>query len=217
MGGSVTVAIRLSDGTAVCQDHWTNSTSYWLKRPALYRSDEGARAYLAKYERERDPGRRYDYGDPVRLGLGEYGIIVIDYVTRTILENNGYTDLGTFEAVKQEIDGEHSAFRECADAGILSLRTITFDKTEPKWTITSDETTGPLTAAEVEREAKRINGYDRPFSIRGAFGKPRRETFVIDTAPFTLERHPEGRMKPIRERLVEMGFPLNRRQGLNAR
>jgi len=214
MGGSVTVAIRLSDGTAVCQDHWTNPTGYWLKRPALYESDAGAREYLAEYaalENDRD-----GYGRPVRLANGEYGMIVIDYVTNVILENNGYTDLGMLSAIKAKMGDRQNPLLECAAAGRLRLRTIEYRKAEPQWEVVSDVTGPNLPEREALNEIRRINGLPGMMESVDLLGAQVMREFVIDTAPFTIERFPEGETKAIRARLAEIGFPMTRRQGLNA-
>lgn len=211
MGGPVNVAIRLSDGTTVCQEHWTNPTGYWLKRPALCGSDQGARDYLAEYARL-DDGR---YGSSQPVQNNSYGLIVVDYVTHVILDNNGYTELDRFHPIKIEIDKGKSAFRECAEAGRLRLRETEFKRTKPNWTQvrqTVGENLPPETAIETARRIYREDTTPNPLRLAGNIVV---RDFVIDTHPFTVERFEQDDTRGMRARLREMGFPMTRAKGLN--
>ena len=212
MGGSVNVAIRLLDGTTVCQEHWTNATGYWLKRPALYESDQGARDYLAEYAGHDNDG----YGSPQPVRNNSYGLIVVDYVTHVILDNNGYTEMDRFHPVKVEIEEGQSAFRECAAAGRLRLRETVFKRTKPDWTRvrqTIGDNLPPETAIETARRIYREDTTPNPLRLIGNIVI---HDFVIDTHPFTVERFEQDDTRGMRARLREMGFPMTRAQGVNA-
>lgn len=213
MGGSVNVAIRLSNGDTTCNEHWTNPISYWLKRPALYASDQGAREYLAEYAALHATD---GYGHPKPLSNAEYGLVVIDYVTKTILSNNGYTELDSFHPVEAVHERTPSAFQECAEAGLLRLQTTKYKRAKPEWEKIEDTESSNLPAETAMKIAMEVWEKESRPSLRALLGTVTMSRFLIDTAPFTIEIFPEGETKAMRARLREIGFPMTREAGLNA-
>lgn len=215
MGGSVNVAMRFKDGRAVCQERWTNNTSYWLKRPALYESEAGALEYLALVADNDHVVDPHAPGLLQPLRNDEYGLIVIDYVTMTILENNGYTSLSSFDAVHTGGDDPSEAFLECAAAGRLRMRRRTFNMRGGLSTKVAEDIGDPLKHDEAIRAGRLA--HDEIFRERTKGGDRIRTDFIIDPSPFTVERLPERDTKRMRQRLREIGFPMKRADGLNAR
>lgn len=83
MGGSINMAFRFSDGEAVCHTRWTNGVSHLCKAAILNGDESIVRDYIAE---DAD-------APPSQFRSSEYGFILIDFQTRTILDINSYTSL----------------------------------------------------------------------------------------------------------------------------
>lgn len=216
MGGVVNVAVRFGDGTVVCQERWTNNISYWLKRPAIHAGEEGARDYLAMV---RNNDHVIDPGSPGSLQPvenSEYGLVIVDYVNRVILDNNAYSNLASFAPVHAGGNMRSEAFEECAQAGILRHRRRVYDRATS--TMLSEEVGERLSGEEALRLGDEI--HDRDFGddrdeIRRA---PQRimDDFVIDPVGFTIEVLPQDDEGAMAARLKEIGFPTTLEEGVNA-
>lgn len=213
MGGVVNVAVRFGDGTVVCQERWTNNISYWLKRPAIHADEQGARDYLAMV---RNNDHVIDPGSPGSLQPvenSEYGLVVIDYVNRVILDNNAYSNLASFASVHAGGGMRSEAFEECAQAGILRHRTRVYDRATR--TKVSETVSDRLSEEDALRLGDEIYGRefrdDRPEGSRRVM-----EDFVIDPVGFTIEILPQDDEGAMAARLKEIGFPTTLEEGVNA-
>lgn len=107
MGGSVKVIIRKEDGTINAMTRWTNSLSWLLHTPDCFISTENDafNRYMrsfndmkADYDKHKHDGQFelnmtdvYFYEGCDTLAPVEYGIVVMDYKTKTLISSQGYT------------------------------------------------------------------------------------------------------------------------------
>lgn len=212
MGGVVNIAIRFKDGTTVCQERWTNNIPYTLKTPGIYEGEQAARDYLAMVQNNDHVIDPHAPGSLQPVEDSEYGLVVIDYVSGRILDNNSYSGLNGFSTVYSGGDNRSEAFEECARAGRLRLRTV--QKRRSDRAIISDERGPPLSEQEALDLGEKLYREDRLDSERGPIIVSR--TFEIDTSPLVLERLPFDDPATMHARLVEIGFPLTAEEGVNA-
>lgn len=115
MGGNLAWTLRLEDGTEYRMDRWTNAMPELITNAAFLRGEPAAieaaldswLAMKADWEANKDNGTfklpmtevyaPYPYG----MQPSEYGLVVTDFVTKTILSLQGYTNLGQINAVRQ--------------------------------------------------------------------------------------------------------------------
>ncbi len=118
MGGSINVAVRLRTGEAYCKTLWTNELPRWFKNPKMFEGDDDYVRSFLNMDRYKDDNY---YGKKSGLHNSEYGLIVWDYVSNFILENNGYTSLDSIMAF--EIRTKPEEFKLLANDGRLKSRT----------------------------------------------------------------------------------------------
>lgn len=107
MGGVVGVTIRQDDGTVHKMSRWTNSLPYFINDLGLIKKHKRhLNGYLKQWF---DMVKDYDSGKK-KLNMSEvyathrilapidYGLVVVDYQSKTILHMQGYTMLGTILA-----------------------------------------------------------------------------------------------------------------------
>lgn len=231
MGGVINVAIRFKDGRTICQERWTNNFPYWFRHPKMYEGDEThINEYLAMTRNNdyiADPGAP---GTPQPLRNSEYGLIVWDYMTGHLLDNNTYSHPNRMDVIY--FDTQREEFDRLAEAGRFRFRTITIMKNGGE---RSQTVSGLLTAAEAVEIAQFASDYDRKARRRDGGlslildkdGKPMERAkeegedfthydFIIDTDPLTVCTFKEGDWKPYKAKLIELGFPMTQKQGLNA-
>lgn len=83
MGGSINLAFRFQDGEACCFAGWTGSVQELVNLDILT-NEQPVRDFIS------DPSL---HGCPVRVSISNYGLILIDYTTKTIIDANSYTSL----------------------------------------------------------------------------------------------------------------------------
>jgi len=114
MGGNLAWTLRLDDGTQYRMDRWTNAMpelitdpdfiagepaaietalESWLDMKADWEENRGTEAF-------RHPMTPVYAPYPFGLRPSEYGLVVTDFQTRTILSLQGYTNFGTINAVR---------------------------------------------------------------------------------------------------------------------
>lgn len=229
MGGYVNIAVRLSDGRAVCQERWTNNMPAWFKRAEMFAGDP---AHLKSYL---DMVVNNDYllnpgalGQPQPVENSEYGLIVWDFVSRTILDNNRYSNPTRLSVYDTDLEG----FDDLADRGLLTLVRTSYSRRDPM----SSSEPAPPTVLERTRLKSADEAHDR---IEKYESKERanylssadviRMDFEIDTSPMTyvrfgefddIERDPETGHRPLHPdflaKLRDIGFPMSAAEGLNA-
>lgn len=120
MGGSIAVAIRESDGTEHRMTRWTNSLPWGICNNKMLSEDRGAiDQYLdqwlsmkSDWDLNNATGKfKFPMTECYLPGPGlvpvEYGLVVLDFKTNTILSHQGYTSLDKMLAssINLEIQG----------------------------------------------------------------------------------------------------------------
>ena len=110
MGGSIAITFRDEDGNVEKMCRWTNTMPYYLVNHRLYAKDtKFIKEFMKQWfdmkkdwddnEGKKNPKYKYpmtNYYAPKEcrvLAPIEYGLVVIDFMTNTILENQGYCSL----------------------------------------------------------------------------------------------------------------------------
>ncbi|MFZ3584423.1 hypothetical protein ACOI1H_20000 [Loktanella sp. DJP18] len=114
MGGNLAWTIRLEDNTEYRMDRWTNTMPTLIINPAFLSGtqsaiDEALESWLAMKDDWEANKDTEDYALPMTgayapypYGLmpSEYGLVVTDFVTKTILSLQGYSNFGKLNAVR---------------------------------------------------------------------------------------------------------------------
>jgi len=210
MGGSVNVAIRLKNGEAFCVERWTNNIPFWLINHEMYVDDKHAVKYLSM-TLENDPKvDKYCTGKPQRLCNSSYGIIIFDYVTNTIIDNNEYSHLNRISSI--------SSFE----------RGYSKDMKETKYKI-HDHVKGLIEAGRIKDILKWNNTpiikNPTKTQVYDFLEKEKHDRFeksgylMINTNPMMYCQYPsnhnKGSFKLIKKHLKDINFPMNKSQGLN--
>lgn len=216
MGGSVNVAIRLSDGRVFSGEAWTNNQPWIAQTVALSDTPD---AFLLEYidARMNGPskidapfgeGGDYIYPDG-------YGLIVYDVTMKTIFTMQSYTSFTSvhsfYEWIGDDLDEydrkERDEFAEYYAAGRLYLD-IKHRVVGPQGRVVIGEerqdATSGLSFNEFLQTAREIVYRD---AIPNAHAE-----LLLDIAPWTIEDFMRGfseKRKAFRERLLEAGFTLN--------
>lgn len=227
MGGSINVAVRFKNGETVCQDRWTNNMPGWFKHPKMFAGDEDhVRDYVFGMIRNNDKISDPDtLGQPAKVENSSYGLVVWDYVTGSILDNNGYSSPVTWDSVYTGGDMRDENFIECANAGIIFMEVFSYPPRDAKGNLDRTQIkrqrTHNLPAAEALKLGQ--DAWEQTFG-RGSDGKRNKRNpndwrehirFGIDTSPMTYYEFPEGQFKDYRAKLIELGFPMTQKEGLN--
>ena len=215
MGGSINMAFRFSDGEACCFNRWTNNMGV-LSCAEILEGDEGpVRDYIAMC-------RNNDYlvdpsymGRPVNVSSTEYGLVIIDYLSKTIIDCNSYTSLfGNIHAFSIREGGEddwyannYTLIRKSLERGrgvIEKAYRRGSSKSIPTITRYDDISSLPVIMEKSRSDKDDLGDY---FFI-----------YEIDTAPWTYFSAYGDRKD--RKRALELArgvnFPMNRKMGLNA-
>ncbi len=236
MGGVINVAIRFADGRTVCQERWTNNMPHWFQNPKMFAGDEAhVQGYIDMTKNNDWIADPYAPGRPQPVENSEYGLIVWDYVTNVILDNNHYSDPVTFDPIFTGGERVRETFLECAKAGIMRMRTVTF---APLNTRVPGEYLKELSTVVTDllspEDALRL-GEEAHAAQRAEYRSDRsddvpweRVDFIIDTSPMTyisfgdhadVEYDEETQSRPLSPeylaKLKEIGFPMTAEEGLN--
>ena len=133
MGGNLAWTLRLEDGTEYRMDRWTNPMPELIVTPAFLEGEpaaleEALSDWMAMKTDWDGNGATGDFAFPMTsayapypFGLkpSEYGIVVTDFVSQTILSLQGYTDLGGINpASSTSTSSPPSAIMSAPAAGI---------------------------------------------------------------------------------------------------
>jgi RNAse (barnase) inhibitor barstar len=238
MGGSINVAIRFRSGEAVCVERWTNNMPWWFRNLKMYQGDEThVREYLAMTRNNDYLADPHATGRPQSLQNGGYGLIVWDYMTNTILDNNSYSDPLMWDPVQLvELGHENRRkwtspeqvelnpqFLEIANAGIVRLLVYEWPQDE---SLTSDQRDAAMTRTITEKlppeqailEAQRAWYAEWGFENRDREARHRYVKIAAEPTPMTYRHFPQdvAGTKAMRDELKALGFPFSRKEGLNA-
>jgi hypothetical protein len=203
MGGSINVAIRFENGETVCQDQWTNYLPSWFRDPKMLEDETLARAFCAATSTKEYMADPTTHGRPQPVENNSYGLLVWDYATKSILDNNTYCPLLEFDLVQTGGRMRSDEFVACAAAGRIIMEVL---------------------------ERRSLNGVLARLTYEEALAmgeqvwlESRQRTpehltrFLVDPSPMTYQRFevsPSG-TEAMRAKLRELDFPMSRKAGLN--
>ncbi len=95
MGGPINILIRWENGETTSFEAWTNPMPYWFSNLKLIENTE---AHLKEYVEARE---RFV---PVSKGPEGYGLVVIDVMTKQILNMQGYTSFASIYGTGCQIE-----------------------------------------------------------------------------------------------------------------
>ncbi len=205
MGGSINIAFRFSDGEACCFDFWTNAMIVLSDIRILDGNEQISRDYIAVNIRDGGPY----YGRPQALQASEYGLVILDYKTQTIIDINDYTSLfgnvGDFEIRPNHKSDYFSRKYDLLKSAIDSDRSVI------RHQYIGDNLVNTKLAGQTAHEQIIADSKD----------KHKEDGYVmydIDTAPWVYHKRmktPET-ITEARSMAREIGFPFSRKEGLNA-
>lgn len=228
MGGRINIAVRFKDGKTVCQERWTNNLPDWFKTPAFYSGEENhLRRYIGMVAGNDVESGQLGAVQPIEES--EYGLVVVDLISRTVLSCNAYTNLNRF-CISDVADAEDNTnFMDCAMAGLLRHSTVTFEEFEDRgWREIGRSSTDRISLSEV---MDRVKADQEAQSGIAPWNKSKRRVqneFLIDASGIrggmTVVnhdwRHPHrskegGNIHPeMKAQLRELGIPLTFEEGL---
>jgi hypothetical protein len=135
MGGSINVTVRKTDGQIFNLDSYTNSMPYWLRNIRIYNCDD---THLEEYIEEHRPTAQLI---PTGTAPSGYGLVLVDYMTKTFLSMQGYCGFDEFSTI--ELTGRHERkenFLEFLDAGLIEVQMLEVNKSNNHY-----EKTGRIT------------------------------------------------------------------------
>lgn len=207
MGGPIAVAARFNDGETICVEGWTNFLPNMIHNETTLSGDDSiVKADLLK------AASLNVYAGPIRLAPRGYGIVIIDFVERTIHSMQGYTRMGTTylsDLTDQKKTGwKDGVFRNVLSEGRGSL----LDAGRVSIVATQGERHDPV---RIDRHSALALLDEKFLMFMSGKGLSVVE-MSIDMSPFVLHEYEESNtMTPIRRRLARTGFPLKKADGLN--
>lgn len=217
MGGQINMAFRFSDGEACCFDRWTNNMGVLSNIDILDGDEQPVRDYIAMC-RNNDYIVDPDYnGKPVRVSTSGYGLALIDFVSKTIIDCNCYTslfgDIHSFsirEGDEEDWMARHYHLIKKAlerGRGVIEKR-YEHKKAHQEPVIFRYDDVSALSGVMKKASADR-NGLLPPKYYY---------IYSIDTAPWTyyctMGDHASER-KAALQLARDIGFPMTRKEGLN--
>jgi hypothetical protein len=214
MGGSIAVAIRFSNGEAVCFERWTNTMSAWFLNERWLQED---RTYILEYvsavKNNWDPKTKtWDgYGKPLPLRRSGYGIVIWDFLTHHVIEENDYTSFNRIHSISLANSIEDGAqervegIKSLADAGRLFKNEIIYDTRSKN----HKKHSAPSTWYEILQDYQ---------DYEASNYESKRQTSVmydIDVSPFTYVDLEKDKSKSLNQWLVDLEWPRTQKQGLN--
>jgi len=216
MGGTIAVTLRRADGREHRMARWTNVFSHILMDPAFIEGpDSFWDKYIALWDDMRDDWLKNHvtknfrhnmtpcYGDWPLLAPTGYGLIVIDYKTKTILHSQGYSSMvkmlpGTFSDQPM-----HTGAEDWPDTRVVKLieqGRVTREHWDGlKWI--KPMLDHEVTSWEAENQRTKDAGF--PASMR--------DQYPVDMSPWTVERFDEGApgLREMKIRLAELEFKFS--------
>lgn len=199
MGGSISVVIRKSDGFTHKLTGWTNVMPYITNTPyILDENHPNFVEFIEDYEQEDDHNRLSPYG---------YGLIVIDYKTKNILQFDSYYTIGEIfwasiendivyakRFPDQENDYRNHYNNFCLFAKEKRVKKfLIWDKKNKKY---AEYPTNELNGDLYENALKK--------AIQDAVKKDLDFRLVYDLSPFHVQKFTI--LSDMKQKLVELGF-----------
>lgn len=208
MGGSIAIAARFNDGQTICVDGWTNFIPRMVMNDATLSGDDAVvRQTLLEV------ASHPSYSGPQPFREHGYGMVVIDFVGRTIHSKQGYTSFDR-KTLAQMLDINATGWKDGVYVNVISDESgglldagrvikVSVDSTECEPEVMTRETT--IAALDADMVSFMEGGNRKFIGLR------------IDTAPFTVHEYPEnGTLDAMKAGLRAAGFPMTKSEGLNA-
>ncbi len=215
MGGSVAVTLRKPDASEFRMTRWTNSMPWGICNMKMFTADEKHMdEYLEQWlgmKKDWDKNHvggnfKYPMTDcyfpSAGLAPDGYGLVVVDHINNVILDMQGYTSFDNISIAgigldidNTDVDSKYLIFKEFLAAG--KIKGVTTSKSH-----------------EEGREYDELDTQDLDVwhdRIKNCFGTGGIYQFIIDTAPFTIERFEECsslELARMHLRVKELGFVL---------
>jgi hypothetical protein len=238
LGGVVNVAIRLKDGRAFCQERWTNTMPHWFQDPKMFDGDEDhVMAYINAVAANDWIANPHAPGIPQPVGNSEYGLVVWDFLTGTILDNNHYSCPVEFDVVHVGGDNRRESFVALAQAGRIFQRTYHFPPRAERGDPDRRGGDVPFTDTPILSPEDALRLGEEAFQSEFGSYRPSRDydaafdylKFMVKADPMTYfwmrdhdeeDYDEEAGEQPLSAdylaKLKEIGFPMTEAEGLNA-
>lgn len=193
MGGVINVAFRFPDGKVKTVSAWTNPLRNRLMVPAVFKG-EGLHTLFE------------DSDEPCPVAPRDYGLMVYDYVSKTIFAMNTYGHHNYVDPILIT-PAANGGFRDQYEALMAENRLgMALLKTNGAF-----EDRSPLDPSVTDFETlvqKAKDMFDAGV-YRSRMGLPRRmEVFTVDTAPMAYRRFEEYEHDEMLKALDDVGLPL---------
>lgn len=205
MGGYLNVAARFNDGETICVEGYTNFLTSMIVNPTTLSGDDSlVRSSLlevAKHE---------DFKGPCKFQKSGYGIVVIDFIEKSIHSLQGYTSF-TDKSLIQLLDINATGWKG----------NVFEHKLNPDLEILLDM--GKIDILEYNGVSRQPLTKDTALTLlqedHNGFmdGSGRQFYFIrINTDPFTVFEYDEDdSLLAMKVRLKSGGFPITKSEGLN--
>lgn len=120
MGGTVAMIIREPDGKEHRMARWTNNIPYFVMSDRFFEFDKD---HFGIYQ----SWMNGDMEEYAQLSPISYGLIVCDFQSKTLLSNQGYTDLKSISSISMRIESRDGKF-DPADTSRYSAFKRMFEK-----------------------------------------------------------------------------------------
>lgn len=226
MGGLVKVIIRKEDGQIISMNRWTSGLCNILHDPEIYLADTNAlELYLkpyfdavADYEKHKEDKKFeinmtssciFDGHD--NLAPVDYGIVILDLMTKTLISCNGYSNRGTFVSYsdndnnyeRKGLNLDHSVITEEEFVDMLAndkIKELMDTSGQHRVSLNGIRT---LTEANkcAEQLAKTLSDYGK--------GKIPGMLVVINRNDFELNFYLENRLDEVKAKMKRIGFEFS--------
>lgn len=225
MGGRINIAARFNDGQAICVEGWTNFIPRMIMNDTTLSGDDSVvRKTLLEV------ANHENYDGPQSFGAEGYGIVVIDFIEKTIHSMQGYTSFTGDKTIAHFIDFQESGWPKEDTAQIVLKAIDTGEMGEYKVTL-SDEAESLLDGGRIrlvkingesveprvidKKQIVELNREDALLFLRNE--KTKIPLLHVDVSPFKVVDYPENTsLFVMKEELKKSGFPLTKKDGLNS-
>lgn len=196
MGGYIGVTIREENGNQHSMGRWTNPLPYFFKNLKFFKKDK---KYLAQYLKQKRGKelKAYDFLAPV-----EYGLVVIDYHTNTVLYANHYSNMITWDFASIWMDMREEDLAETIKELCVDNRFIGYTKYEKiKNKYVCKTINKAISFEELSQMIK-----ERDFENKGHF--------ILDSSPWIFKRFDDSKngFLKLKKEIIKLGFKLSSKE-----
>lgn len=210
MGGSINIAARFNDGSAICIDGWTNFIPDMILNETTLSGDD---SIVRKTLFEAAAHEHFD--GPQRFIQSGYGMVVIDFIAREIHSKQGYTSF-EWKSLAQFADLNASGWQgnplNPLSKFHYQLKSESIGLLKAGRIYTKDDESAHKEFMSEQIILERL--YD-DFNSKRLSPTYHRE-YYIDTAPFKVFDYDEmSGFAEMKRNLTKSGFPMKKSDGLN--